>query len=271
MKGGNIMQQEKIHSYLESFFKANSCDIIENEPGYLTVQLTINMDKELMNRPFYWHYLEKTNGVPNPMKLTLITDQQKAPGDLKGEVMHFGAPRLHQIFQSTTRLGSYIRLFEKVTSPGGSIPLHPWLCANFMVSYQCDMKKDQLHSIGLHLVSGTLVENFQEKLEKLELTPKIPDLCFNMTPLIKPQSGLKRIEQFIEQSISRQDHSWADSARQRWNEDLKLLDHFYEDLDEKPDCYHLEKEALRELYEPQINVSVQNGGIFYLTPQAIFK
>lgn len=271
MKGGYYMQQEKIHSYLESFFTANSCNFIENKPGYMTVQLTIDMDKELMNRPFYWHYLEKTNGVPNPMTLTLITDQQKAPTDLKGEVMHFGAPRLHQIFQSTTRLGSMIRLFEKVDSNGTNVPLHPWLGVNIIVSYQCDMKKDQLFSIGLHLVSGTLLENFQEKLEKLQLTPKIPDLCFNMTPLIKPKSGLKRIEQFIEQRINQQDHTWADTARQRWNEDLKLLDHFYEDLEEKPDCYHLEKDALRDLYEPQINVTIQSGGIFYLTPQAIFN
>ena len=30
----------------------------------MTVQLTIEMDKELMNRPFYWHYLEKTGGRP---------------------------------------------------------------------------------------------------------------------------------------------------------------------------------------------------------------
>lgn len=265
------MQQEQIHHFLESFFTANSCNIVENEPGYLTVQLTIEMDKELMNRPFYWHYLEKTNGAPNPMKLTLITNQHQVPDDLKGEVMHFGSPRLHQIFHSTTRLGSYIRLFEKVSSTDGNIPLHPWLGVNIIVSYQCDMKKDQHYSIGLHLVSGTLVENFQEKLEKIELTPKIPDLCFNVIPLIKPQSGLKRIEQFIEQSISRDNHSWADAARQRWNDDLELLDHFYEDVDEKPDCYHLEKEALRELYEPQINVSVQSGGIFYLTPQAIFR
>ncbi|KKI92983.1 hypothetical protein WQ54_05585 [Bacillus sp. SA1-12] len=265
------MQQEKIHSFLESFFTANSCEIIENEPGHLTVQLTIDMDKELMNRPFYWHYLEKTNGIPNPMKLTLITDQQKAPADLKGEVMHFGAPRLHQIFQSTTKLGSYIRLFEKVNTTYGNTPLHPWLGVNIMVSCQCDMKKDQIYSIGLHLISGTLVENFQDKLEKLQLTPKIPDLCFNMTPLIRPQSGLRRIQQFIEQSISEQDHNWADSARQRWDEDLKLLDHFYEELDEKPDCYHIEKEALRDLYEPKISISIQNGGVFYLTQQAIFN
>jgi len=265
------MQQEQIHHFLESFFTSNSCEILENKEGYITVQLTIEMDKLLMNRPFYWHYLEKTNGVPNPMKLTLITDQNRVPTDLKGEVMHFGAPRLHQIFQATKELGSYIRLFEHVKPHGGNVPLHPWIGVNIIVSYQCDMKKDQLYSIGLHLVSGVLVENFQEKLENLDLTPKIPDLCFTMTPLIKPQSGLKRIEQFILQDIHNHDHTWADKARERWNKDLELLNHFYEDLEEKPECYEVEKQALQELYEPQIHISIQNGGIFYLTPGGILN
>ncbi|MDQ0231952.1 YqhG family protein [Metabacillus malikii] len=265
------MEQEKIHGFLENFFTANSCEIIENQPGYLTVQLSIEMDKELMNRPFYWHYLEKTNGVPNPMKLTLITNKQKAPEDLNGEVLHFGSPRLHQIFQSTKKFGRYIRLYENAQSNGGNIPLQPWLSTNIIVSYQCDMKKDELHSIGLHLVSGTIIENFQEKLEKLELTPKIPDYCFTMTPLIKPLSGLKRIEQFVYEHVRRQDSTWAEAAMKRWSEDLDLLNHFYEELEEKPDCYYLEKEALRELYEPNINISIQNGGIFYLSSQAIFQ
>ena len=66
-------------------------------PDYLTVQLTIELDKELMNRPFYWHYLEKTGGVPNPDRLTFITDSQNAPTNIKGETIHFGSPRLHQM------------------------------------------------------------------------------------------------------------------------------------------------------------------------------
>ncbi|GAJ20422.1 unnamed protein product, partial [marine sediment metagenome] len=30
-----------------------------------------------------------------------ITDPEQAPSDLKGEMIHFGSPRLHQIIQST--------------------------------------------------------------------------------------------------------------------------------------------------------------------------
>ncbi len=83
-----------------------------------------------MNRPFYWHYLEKTGGVPNPMKLTLITDPDKVPENIKGETIHFGSPRLHQIFQSTKNLAGYIRLYEKsLLYKNKQTPLKPWICS----------------------------------------------------------------------------------------------------------------------------------------------
>lgn len=71
------MEQREIHTFLLRFFQANQCDILEESAGHLTVQLTIEMDKLIMNRPFYWHWLEKTGGVPEPRQLTLITDQKK--------------------------------------------------------------------------------------------------------------------------------------------------------------------------------------------------
>ena len=46
------MLQKEIHQYLETFFVGNDCQIEENGEGFLTVQMTIDMDKELMNRPF---------------------------------------------------------------------------------------------------------------------------------------------------------------------------------------------------------------------------
>ncbi|PLR68105.1 YqhG family protein [Bacillus sp. UMB0893] len=262
------MQQQQISQFLESFFTANSCQITNKHPGYMTVQLTIEMDKELMNRPFYWTYLEKTGGTPNPMELTLLTDAKLSPTEIKGETIHFGSPRLHQIFRTSKKLGGHIRLYENSPHKGSSQSLHPWLGVNVIVSYQSDKKKDHLYSIGLHLISGAIIENFQEHLEKITLTPRIPDLCFTTTPMIKPQSGLHRIQNYIQSKIEQDDHSWADDARQRWNADMMLLSHFYEDLEEKPEAYRLEKEALRELYDPQINISIVNGGIFYLSQHA---
>ncbi|KAB2457371.1 hypothetical protein F8160_18420 [Bacillus sp. CH126_4D] len=258
------MQQHEIHNYLYNFFEANNCEILERSPHLLDVQLTIEMDKLLMNRPFYWHYLEKTGGVPNPMRLTLVTNPENEEND--GELIHYGSPRLHQIFQTTKELGSYIRLYEEVRHSGAThTPLHPWLGVNIKVSYQCDRKKDILHSIGIHLISGTMIANFHETLAKIKLTPKIPDFCFTLSPIIKPQSGLQRIEDALKNIIAEDDHTWAKEARVRWNHDLDLLNRFYEESDELPESYEIEKQALQEQYEPRITVQIINGGLFYVT------
>lgn len=257
------MQQENIHNYLRSYFLANDCQIREEKSGYLDVQLTIDLDKELMNRPFYWHYLEKTGGTPRPMTLTLITNQSS---DEKGEFVHFGAPRLHQIFSSTKKLASSIRLFEDVqTNFQQQYSLHPWLCLNIKISYQCDRKKHRLLSLGLHLVSGAVVDDFHQLLLTKKLTPKIPDYAFTITPIIKPSSGLKRLEDVVEMLISQEDSEWAEEAKMRWATDLNLLDQFYNGKT-NDHSYQVERDALRKQYEPTITAEIINGGIFHLAP-----
>ncbi|WP_462412518.1 YqhG family protein [Neobacillus sp. Marseille-QA0830] len=264
------MQQQEIHNFLLSYFQANDCPVLENHPSYLTVQLTIELDKELMNRPFYWHYLERTGGVPNPMKLTLITDKNTAPEKVRGETIHFGSPRLHQIFESTKNLSKYIRLYEHHPNGNRQTALYPWLCMNVKISYQCDRKRDVYKSIGLQLINGRMVEDFHDQLMPIPLTPKIPDYSFTLSPLVKPQSGMKRIENYLRMTIEDEEHNWADEAIGRWEKDLKLLDHFYEDAeDDENESYQTEKQALKEQYEPKINISFINGGLFYLTEKAL--
>ncbi|WP_257345763.1 YqhG family protein [Pseudalkalibacillus decolorationis] len=261
------MLQKDIHSFLDRFFIANECEILERHEHLLNVQLTIELDKLLMNRPFYWHYLEKTGGVPNPMQLKLRTEQPDE-SEKDGEFIHFGSPRLHQIFQSSQQLAPYIRLFEQVEQTLGSFtPLVPWLGLNIKVSYQCDRKKEFLYSIGLNLINGQMTDQFQTFLDSKSLTPKISDYCYTMSPLIRPMSGIKRVEQYIDSVIEQDDPQWAIDARKRWAEDEELLEHFYQDVEDKPEYYHVEKSALKELYEPTVYVKIINGGMFYLSDQ----
>lgn len=263
------MQQQEIHNFMEMFFQANGCELLENALGYLTVQLTVDLDKELMNRPFYWHYLEKTGGIPNPMKLTFITNQQAAPESVKGENVYFGSPRLHQIFQSTKKLAGYIRLYENHEHKNHQTPLLPWLCMNIIISYQCDRKRDLFKSIGLQLINGQLVEDFHDHLLRISMTPKIPDYSFTLSPLIMPKSGMARIENYVKSIIEKEDHQWANEANNRWEKDLTLLNHFYENDEDRNESYEIEKKALQEQYEPKINITFINGGLFYLTDKAI--
>jgi hypothetical protein len=78
-----------------------------------------------------------------------------------------------------------------------------------------------------------------------------------------------RIENFLKEVIANDDHTWAEKARQRWEKDLTLLNHFYENDEDKNESYEIEKMALQEQYEPKINISFINGGLFYLTEKVI--
>ncbi|MET1247792.1 YqhG family protein [Sporolactobacillus sp. STCC-11] len=254
------MQQAEIRDFLVRFFSSSDCELLPiSNPSQLKVKLTKQMDKLLMNRPFYWHYIEQIGQTPETATLTFrFTDQID-----EGEFVHFGSPRLHQIFNTAEQLGRYIRLYQ-VLAPQSSPALEPWLGINMKISYQCDLKKDRLISMGLQLINGTLIEGFQTMLTRLDLNQKLPNYCYTLSPLITVKSGIQRIERFIESELESEPSEWADQASERWAKDQNLLNTFYEHQDEKPDRYFQEQKALKEQYQPKISLQLINVGLFYL-------
>ena len=112
--------------------------------------------------------------------------------------------------------------------------------------------------------------NFHEKLLKIDLTPKIPDYSFTLSPLIRPKSGVVRIENFLKSEVEKERSFMGGGCKEkRWEKDLHLLEHFYKDDEVKAESYVVEKEALKDQYEPKVMMSIINGGIFYLSDQAV--
>lgn len=253
------MYPQQVHNYLESFFGETDCQIIDNQPHYMTVQLTIDIDKKIMNRPFYWKYVESTNAEPNPSQITLITDGRNV--ETRGEIIHFGSPRLTQIFKTNKILGAFVQMYENVEKRENLIP---WLGINYKVSYQCDRTKETLYSFGMNLLTGTIIEDFQERLNQVELVTEAKLGVFCLPWIIKPIRAMERLETNIEQLIQQDDHSWAEEAKEKWKKELQILDYFYEDEEEKPERYEIEKQAIEERYTPHIKMEIINGGLFYL-------
>ncbi|MET0787299.1 MAG: YqhG family protein [Paenisporosarcina sp.] len=259
------MYPQQIHSYLHNFFTENNCPILTNHQHYMTVQLTIDMDKRIMNRPFYWRYLESSGGEPNPAQITFISDQNKLVEDIKGEVIHFGSPRLNQIFQVTKELGAFVQMYERVSHPRETKTiLTPWLGVNYLVSYYSDQTRETLYSLGINLMTGQIEDLFQESLAELKLDSIMSDGSFTLPFMIKPVRGLERLDAAIDNLIQNDDHSWAEEANKRWQKDRKVLEYFYEGVEDKPECYEMEKKAMDEQYEAKIKVEIVNGGLFYL-------
>ena len=72
------------------------------------------------------------------------------------------------------------------------------------------------------------------------------------------------MENFLTAKIEQEDQTWAEEAKKRWEQDLDLLEHFYKDAEEKSESYEIEKQALKDQYEPKMVISIINGGLFYL-------
>lgn len=259
------MYPQQIHSFLQRFFMENNCRILSDNDYYIIVQLTIDMDKKIMNRPFYWKYLESTNGVPEPAQLTFITDKNEIDEDIKGEVVHIGSPRLSQLFRATKELGSFVQVYERVyDNHETKTILTPWLGVNYKTSYYSDQTKEILYSLGINLMTGDLKKEFQESLHDVDLDANMSGNTFNLPYIIKPVRALERLDAIIDNIIQQDDHTWADEAKMRWQKDREVLEYFYEGVEDKPDCYEIEKEAMDQQYEARINIEIINGGLFYL-------
>lgn len=261
------MQSQEIHDFLHDYFVLNQCEILENSGPLLSVKLTIELDKILMNRPFYWHYLEKTGGEANPSILSLVTDwttdENKKYADPKKskdiEKIHFGSTRLHQIFGANQTASTHIRLYENCRNA-----LFPWLCQNFIISYKCEKLKSVFLSFGLNLINGNIVEDFDSKARELDLKPKIADLSYTLHPFITLNSGLNRLENYVKNMLSTEENGWAIEANFRLENEINLLKEFYKD-DFNNEIYQKEMKNIQDLFTPKVEVNVLNGGLFYLS------
>jgi hypothetical protein len=256
------MAISNLNTFLQDYFSAHHCELLSNQNGVLQIQLNEKMDRALMNRPFYWHYIKKMGRDGDPMQLTLITNQEQT--EVKGERIHFGSPRLQQILRHLRENERFTRLFQ-VVQTSQNTALHPWLVVNIKLSYIGKHNKDEVFSIGLNLINGMMKTEMMDYLQQLEFQMQISDYCYTITPLVKPISGYKRILSVIDQYIQDQDHQWAKDSLEELQKEIDLLKHFYEDSPEE-ELDQMEKELtdLNERYQPKIKVSVINGGIFYL-------
>lgn len=263
------MAIKNLHHFLESYFTANHCKFVYNNEGVLTVQLTENMDRALMNRPFYWHYIKKIGNPGDPMQLTLITNPEKR--DEKGEWVHFGSPRLQQILNKLRQEETYTKLFERIDT-NQKTALFPWLVMNIKISYQGKQKRDEIFSIGLHLVNGSMKTDMMELLEEKSLQMTISDYCYTISPIIRLKSGFARIESVLESYIHNQTHDWAEESLKTMEEEIQLLNHFYSAKDDEENTQQERDKEIGEInkrYSPYITFKVINGGIFYLEENTI--
>ncbi|SER16482.1 protein YqhG of unknown function [Gracilibacillus ureilyticus] len=262
------MKIENLHQFLYQFFQSTGCQLSEPAENELLIQLTKDLDIALMNRPFYWHYMDKIGQQGNPMSLHLYTgESQNDPGK---EWIHYGSPRLHQIFQYIQSHAKVTVLYEKLNSQEKTA-LYPWLVVNLKVEYIGKQKKEEIHSFGLQLINGTMISNMMTLLQDTDLGEIVSDYTYTITPLISPSSGFQRIFRYLEDGLAKMDQSWVTQAKKALDEELSLLEHFFSDKESDEELYQNEIMRLKERLEPKINMHIINAGLFYLSDQVMNK
>lgn len=254
------MSKFNIDSFITTFFQQHDCDVNIMADGVFDIQLTEKIDRAIMNRPFYWHYVQATGRVGEPQRLRLRTNLDNDSDE--GEWIHFGTPRMNDLCQFLEKTSRFIRVFEQINVQSQT-PLHPWLIINGNISYKGKQIREEVVSIGLNLINGIMIERAMEQLQTVTFGTTISPQCFIITPLIKIRSGFQRIEQYIEHHVQHVDDTWAHESVKLLKDELLLLNHFYQNKNEKNDLIK-EVTQLYDRLRPEINFSIINGGLFYV-------
>lgn len=249
-----------INGFIHTYFSENLCQVYQADDGVYEVNLTEKMDKQLMNRPFYWHYVKSTNQLGEPLSLRLITNKNKI--DSKGEWLHYGSPRFQQMLKHLKQSSKHAIFYEELDTKEETA-LFPWLILNIKLIYKGVLTKEECFSLGLNLINGKMINNMMSELRAFTFQSKISDLCYSLTPIITLNSGYNRILNVFEQYINNQTHSWAVHAMEKYEEEMHFIRKYFLKESHTQDKKRIIDET-RQRYQPSITINIINGGLFYL-------
>ncbi|MCM3626542.1 YqhG family protein [Paenibacillus glycanilyticus] len=306
------MNSKQVHKYVQRFLEATECSILEKSPAHFTVKLSPAADRELTNRPFYWSFVDRTGSEPETMTYLFVTDKEKyeenltspapAPAQAANAVdaalnrsfgfvnnnlanavrtpredLYFGSRKLEQLFGAAKTSGSYVNLFQeperRSSTPFQSTPYTAWLGVNMRVEFACDRKREEIHSYGVSLATGLVVENFYDRLKNLKLTPRLPSNIHLTRNGLSYAKALGVIETSLERKLKNYDYAWAEDAAARLEEELDRIRHYYDPMikhaedDTKAaieEQFNQRQTEIRWQYEPRVTASAINCGIFHL-------
>lgn len=199
------------------------------------------------------------------------------PGMIRREDVTYGSKRLRQIWSAAREEGRCLQLFE---DPGQrqrttlfSAAYEPWLAVCYKVEMTCDLKREELHFIGVSLTSGLIVPDFHARLESRELTPRLPENIHVQPSELSLAAGADRLEGYLTSKLALMDYTWAEEARERLELELSIVDLYYAELLKEQDeekrlsieeQYNRRRQETAWQYEPQIAVSAVTYGLFHL-------
>lgn len=159
-------------------------------------------------------------------------------GRIPREDVTFGSRRLSSIMQAAHEEGRFISLFADHAGSEAagrsnrgvkrSTAYEPWLLLNLNVEFACDLKREEIHSYGISLVTGRIRTDFMTELLPMSLSPKLPPNVHVAPWSLSIEQAREAVERQLINLISTYDHTWAVEAAERLDEELARLQSYYE-------------------------------------------
>jgi hypothetical protein len=288
------MNTKQVQKFVLTYLESTGSHIIEKSPNHVTVKLSPEADRALTNRPYYWSFVDRTGAQPETMtyrwsfESPSMADRTNAnpisyvmteSGRVIQEDVYFGSRRLLQLFDAVRQSGRCVTLFEEPprggrSDPLGSAPYTAWLGANFRVSYECDMKREEIYGWGISLATGVIDEKFMDRLKDSKLSPKLPSNIHLLKNGMSLRKGMSQLELTMERKLKNVDFVWAVEAEQRRQDELTRIRDYYESMLEGYEPSPQKEELVARFrqreaeidwqYRPRVSLSVMNCGIFHL-------
>ncbi|MBB6736020.1 YqhG family protein [Cohnella zeiphila] len=305
------MNSRQVQKFVMSYLQSTQSQIIEKGPSHVVVRLSPEADRALTNRPYYWSFVDRTGAEPETMTFrwsfeppgeealpgaapvpapaaepiaqadpSPLTAMLPAGARILRDNVYFGSSRLQQIFESVRQAGRCVMLFEEpakgpgAPGPLGSRPYTAWLGANFKVSFECDMKREELYGWGISLATGIVDERFLDRLRSTKLTPRLPANVHLLRNGLTLRKALGQLESALERKLRSADFGWAAEADERRLDELARIEQYYRPMIERAatpeQAEALEnrrrkrEEEIDWQYRPRVRLNMINCGVFHL-------
>ena len=177
------MEQAQIRSFAERYLKTMNCQIIESTPEMIDVQLSKEADQALLNRPFYWMYVEQMNLPAKPVQFRFYFTETANSKGFYSDYLFYGSSRFTQMLQSAQKKGRFVRLYQQPQSQSclahTTTGYHPILSIQYRISYICDRKRDRLVDLGIDLQTGEIHPSFYRWAKEQQWTHQLPPSSFS--------------------------------------------------------------------------------------------
>ena len=144
----------------------------------------------------------------------------------------------------------------------------PFLLANYTLSYQTDELYEELVSLGLDMVSGTVTPDFLRALGEADAYPGAPEAGVE-TPGYSLEEAFTLLHQHLNQVVQAREPRWIEEARTRYEEELTCLYQYYQEDQRDFADFHSRALDLYDKFRPRVLVRLVNVGLLYL-PELVY-